>query len=60
MNYQYDIEYQITKEHGNSDMLSRLPVKVKHPINERDDVTETFAVSVGRGRKTAKCGIDSK
>ena len=45
MNYQFDVKYRNTKDHGNADMLSRLSKPVKHS-KDKDEWTETFSLSM--------------
>ena len=42
--YSYDIKYKNTKEHGNCDSLSRLPLKISEDSNQQD-ATELFYMS---------------
>ena len=41
--FQYDIEYKSTKQHGNADGLSRLPLQSQ--IHDRDDDDDVFYTS---------------
>jgi len=36
--YAYDIEFKPTKEHGNADMLSRLPVEPDHIFDDQQSL----------------------
>ena len=45
MNYEFEIKYRNTKDHGNADMMSRLSKLVRHS-QEREECGEIFSLSM--------------